>query len=108
MNPEEIKQIIKSARERGEKPNLSELDLSETDLSFFDLKNVILSGRLGNLICADLRGANLLEVDLSEVNFQENPIMLSPDAPNPCKAKYNHETVFPDGFTRYNELEKTD
>jgi hypothetical protein len=108
MNREKIGQIIKSAREDGEVPDLRGLDLSEIDLSSMDLKNIILGGRIGNLICADLRGANLSEADLSEADFKENPLFLPSDAPNPGKAKYNDETIFPEGFNRYSELEKVD
>lgn len=106
MRREEVQQIIKVAHDNGERPNLNGLDLSEIDLSFLDLKNAILTGRLGSLICADLRGADLSKADLSEVGFQESPLILTPDTPNPCKAKYNDQTIFPEGFNRYDQLEK--
>lgn len=105
MERKEVQQIIKSARDKGERPDLSGLDLSETNLSALDLKNVKLGGPLGNLTCADLRGADLSEASLSKAKFNENPLILTPDDPNPCTAKYNNATIFPQGFNRYDELE---
>jgi len=69
MNRLEVENIVASAREIEETPNLrganlSEVDLSEVDLSGADLREADFSG-------ANLRGANLSEADFSEADFSD-------------------------------------
>jgi hypothetical protein len=117
MEREEVIQMVKVARSRGERPDLSKFDLSQTNLSLLDLRDVILGGQLDNLIGADLRGADLSKADLSDAWFKENPLagMYRLDghtkpvpSPDLVMAKYNDKTKFPEGFDRYEEMEKVD
>jgi hypothetical protein len=70
--PNRVKEIIGSARTRGEQPDLQYLYLVMADLSKMDLRGVSLSGmRLTgvNLNSADLREADLRRADLSFANL---------------------------------------
>ena len=115
MMREEVIQIIKSARDKGERPNLSGLDLSQTNLGGLDLSGAILTGPLDNLIGANLYGADLSGADLSNAALQEDSLAgICPPGTKPAplpdriKAKYNSETKFLEGFNRYGEMEKED
>jgi len=119
MDREEVAQVIKSARDRGERPDLSGFDLRQADLSRFDLRGAILTGPLVILIGADLCGADLSRADLGRTLFRKNPlagIFRPGDMPEPTPdevadlnpAKYDSKTRFPEGFDRYGELEKVD
>jgi hypothetical protein len=105
MKEEEVIQIIKSARDKGERPNLRGLDLSQTNLGGLDLRGVILTG--SNLIGANLCGADLSGADLSNTALQEDSLAgICPPGTKPAplpersRAKYNSETKFPEGFNR--------
>jgi uncharacterized protein YjbI with pentapeptide repeats len=112
MKREKVKQIIESARAKGERPNLSGHDLSYTNLSELDLRGVILTGPLDNLIGADLCGADLSGADLSSTALQEDPLAgIYPSGTEPAPLpdrRINGETKFPEGFNRYGEMEKED
>ena len=64
MEREEAIQMIKSARDKGEAPNLRGANLSGVDFSQLDLYGADLSET--NLSEADLHGANLGDADLGE------------------------------------------
>lgn len=93
MEREEVLQIIRSAREQGEIPNLRQTDLRGINLSQADLHGIDFSGvdlneanlyradlaeaelheaglHNANLVRADLRGANLILADLRGANLR--------------------------------------
>ena len=58
----DVREVIKMARERGEQPDLSRRDLSNMQFFKADLQGV-------NLSRADLTGANLTRADLNQANL---------------------------------------
>ena len=68
MTRDEVLKIIADAREKNERPDLREANLSLADLSLANLSKADLSGadlREANLRWADLSGADLREANLS-------------------------------------------
>ena len=115
MEREEVIQIIEAARSKGQIPDLSGLDLSQTNLSMLDLSETTLTGNLDNLIGANLCGADLSKANLSNTILKENPLggIYRPEdnpvpSPDLIMTKYNSKTKFPEGFSRYGEMEKID
>ncbi len=62
LTREEVEQIVEEARQNGQKPNLTRMDLSESDFSKINLREADLSK-------ADLIGTDLSEADLFNVNL---------------------------------------
>ncbi len=82
MTRTQVEQIIKDAREKGERANLSGANLSRLNLRGADLSEVNLVGTnlsgaylsRANLSGADLSEADLSEADLSETNLSETDL----------------------------------
>ena len=68
MTRAEVEAIIKTARERMERPDLRRADLSWADLSWANLSEADLSW--ADLSGANLSGADLRRADLSEANLR--------------------------------------
>jgi hypothetical protein len=64
LTREQVEQIVREARERGERPDLSKADLSWADLSWANLTEA-------NLTEANLSGTDLSYADLSEADLTE-------------------------------------
>lgn len=74
LTQEQVKQLVREARERGERPDLNEsdlngADLSGADLSLADLTGAILTGAI--LIGTDLRRADLRDADLRDADLRD-------------------------------------
>ncbi len=67
LTREQVEQIVKEAREKGERPNLSGAKLSRANLSGANLSRAKLSG--ANFSGANLSRANLSRANLSEANL---------------------------------------
>jgi uncharacterized protein YjbI with pentapeptide repeats len=83
----QIKQIVETARRKGERPDLSGVDLVGQSLIGADLNGATFCGTDlsgANLSLADLCGADLSRADLSGINLNG--------------AKYNQDTKWPKGF----------
>ena len=68
LTRDEVLRIVREARKRGDRPDLSGADLRGADLYGADLYGANLSG--ANLSGADLRGANLSWANLSGANLR--------------------------------------
>ena len=115
MKREELEKIIKAARDRGERPDLSAYDFSQTSLDTLDLHWAILAGPLCSLVGANIRGADLSRTDLSQTCLVECPPagIYRPDqeimpSPEPLRTTYDKATEFPKGFIPPAEWERVD
>ncbi len=95
LTREQVEQIIKEARAKGERLDLSWANLEETDLSGVDLSWADLSG--ANLFLADLSEANLKGADLSGANasgaFLNNANLRGANLTN--KINYSSKNIIP-------------
>jgi uncharacterized protein YjbI with pentapeptide repeats len=82
LTREQVEQIVREARERGEKPDLSGVDLDGVNLG----RGLPLWGKLDG---ADLTRAYFGEADLSKANLS---------GANLSQVTHNSATLWPDGF----------
>jgi uncharacterized protein YjbI with pentapeptide repeats len=82
LSRRQVKQIVETARKKGERPDLSGVNLVGQSLIGATFGGTDLSG--ANRSLADLCGADLSQADLSGINLNG--------------AKYNQDTKWPKGF----------